>query len=162
MTTAAPVETNALRRAFRLTLAFKIADGALETVGGIALLFIKPSQIADWVRALTEHELSADKNDLIANALLKAAAGLTIGATLYAAIYLLAHGLVKVVLATAVWRERLWAYNWMLGFLLLFIAYQIYELAVDWRWTLFGLTVFDLIMAWLTFRESRIHHAQAN
>jgi len=97
---------------------------------------------------------------VIANALTRFAASLTIGATLYAAIYLLAHGLVKVVLATAVWREKLWAYNWMIGFLLLFIAYQIYELSTDWRWTMFGLTVFDAVIVWLTFRESRIHHAQ--
>jgi len=162
MTSKRLVETTALRRAFRLTLGFKIADGLLETIGGTALLFVKPAQIDSWVQALTLHELSVDPKDMIANALTKFAESLTIGATLYAAIYLLAHGLVKVILATAVWREKLWAYNWMIGFLFLFIAYQIYELSTDWRWTMFGLTIFDLVVVWLTWRESRIHHAQKN
>ena len=161
MTKDAPVETAGLRRAFRLTLAFKIGDGILETIGGVALLFVSPNQIDSWVSALTLHELTNDPHDVIANALVAMAAKLTIGATLYAAIYLLAHGLVKVVLATAVWREKLWAYNWMIGFLLLFIAYQIYELVDAWRWTMFALTIFDALVVWLTYRESKIHHAAA-
>lgn len=154
------VETKGLRRAFRLTIGLKIADGILEVIGGVALLFVKPSQIDSFVQTLTMHELSKDPHDVVANLLVDFASKLTIGATLYAAIYLLAHGLVKVVLASAVWREKLWAYSWMLGFLLLFIAYQCYELATEWRWTMFGLTIFDLVVLWLTWREYTIHRAQ--
>jgi uncharacterized membrane protein len=74
---------------------------------------------------------------------------------LFGAVYLLAHGLVKVVLVAALLRNQRWAYPWMIGFLGVFIGYQVYRLRLQPSVGLAALTVFDAVIAWLTYREYR-------
>jgi uncharacterized membrane protein len=69
------------------------------------------------------------------------------------AVYLLLHDVVKVVLVTALLRNQLWAYPWMILFLLAFIGYQLYRLTFAPSIGLFGLTVFDAVVTWLTWRD---------
>ena len=78
------------------------------------------------------------------------------GATVtFAAIYLLAHGLVKVVLVGALLRNKLWAYPWLIAVLLAFIVYQLYLIVLNPTAGLVALTLFDAAVAWLTWREWR-------
>jgi uncharacterized membrane protein len=49
--------------------------------------------------------------------LLHLSGGLTGSAVRFAAAYLVVHGIVKVVLVVALLRTELWAYPWMIGFL---------------------------------------------
>lgn len=149
-----------LRRAFRITLVLKGLDGLLELMGAVLLLTVAPNQISVLVRMLTQHELFEDPHDLIANLLLNSASGLTLSATLFGAIYLLLHGVVKIVLVWAVLRDYLWAYPWMMAFLLVFIGYQIYRLVTHFSLGMFALTVFDVLVLWLTWYEYRAHQAR--
>ncbi|WP_291799307.1 DUF2127 domain-containing protein [Brevibacterium sp.] len=153
----APARRTLLDRLFRVGLVLKALDGVLELAGGTLLLFVSPAQIGTFVGLITQHELSEDPHDLIANALRHLATGLDVSATLFAAIYLLAHGVVKVVLVWAVLRDRLWAYPWLIGFLLAFISYQVYEMTVRFSWGMLLLTLFDAVMVALTWREYRLH-----
>jgi len=104
---------------------------------------------------LTQHELSEDPHDVIANRILGYTHGLTGSAVTFAALYLLVHGIVKIVLVAALLRNQAWAYPWMIGFLVIFIGYQLYRLALDPTFWLTALTVFDALMVWLTWREWR-------
>ena len=144
----------ALDRTFRISVTLKGLDGALETIGGLVLLFVRPVTLHRLARSLTQHELSQDPHDYLARHLLGSAGHLTHGTTLFAAIYLLSHGLAKVVLVVAVLREQLWAYPGMIALLGAFIAYQLYRLLVV-RLTvgLSLLTIFDVFVVWLTWRE---------
>ena len=99
--------------------------------------------------------LSEDPNDYIASHLLGYAQGLTGGTVTFAALYLLVHGIVKIVLVAALLRNQIWAYPWMIGFLLIFIAYQIYQIALHPTLGLSALTIFDAAIVWLTWREWR-------
>ena len=74
---------------------------------------------------------------------------------LFGAVYLLAHGLVKVVLVAALLKNQLWAYPWTIAFLGVFIVYQLYRLSLKASVGLAVLTVFDAVIAWLTWREYR-------
>jgi uncharacterized membrane protein len=127
----------------------------LEFVGGLLLLVVKPESLVALARFLTQHELSQDPHDLIATSVLRAMENLTLSATIFGAIYLLSHGIVKVVLVYAVLKHRLWAYPWMIGFLLAFIVYQAYRVALSLSWGLIALTVFDILVVWLTWMEYR-------
>jgi uncharacterized membrane protein len=149
-----------LDRTFFVTLVLKGADGVLELVGGALLLFVTSDRLDSIVRTITQHELSEDPHDLIANGLRHWSQGLSGGATLFGAVYLLVHGLVKVVLVWSVLKGRLWAYPWMIGFLLVFIAYQLYELVVHFSVGLLLLTAFDVFIVVLTWREYAIHRAR--
>jgi uncharacterized membrane protein len=110
---------------------------------------------------LTAHELSEDPHDLIARYLLHTTAHLSHGTTLFGAIYLLSHGIAKIVLVALVLKDKLWAYPWLIGLLLAFIAYQLYRItAVHFSIGLALLTVFDAFLVWLTWREYRAKRGQ--
>lgn len=146
-----------LDRTFFVSLILKGLDGVLELIGGILLLVVSPGQIGAITRFLTQHELSEDPHDLIANALLHMTGSLSVSASLFGAIYLLLHGLVKIVLVWAVLADHLWAYPWMIVFLLIFIGYQGYQIIVAFSWGLVFLTAFDIFIVYLTWREYGIH-----
>ncbi len=154
-----------LDRLFEVGIILKGLDGLLETLGGLLLLAVTPATLTSWVTRLTRHELSEDPHDLIAGHLLGYAHGLTGTAVTLAALYLIAHGVVKIVLVAALLRNRLWAYPWMIAFLLLFIAYQLYRLLLHPTIGLSVLTLFDAVIVWLTWREwrkqtaDRVQHA---
>ena len=107
------------------------------------------------VTSLTQHELSEDPHDVLATHLLRTAHGLTGSAVLFGAIYLLAHGLVKVMLVAALLKNQRWAYPWTIAFLGVFIVYQLYRLSLQPSLGLTALTIFDAVIAWLTYRECR-------
>jgi uncharacterized membrane protein len=143
-----------LDKTFKIGLVLKGLDGILEVAGGIVLLFLSPHAIERIVRGLTAHELSEDPHDYIASHLLHTAGHLTTGATLFGAVYLLSHGAAKVVLVALVLRDKLWAYPWLIALLLAFIGYQLYQVtAVRFSAGLTALTVFDIALVWLTWRE---------
>jgi uncharacterized membrane protein len=142
-------------------MALKAADGVLEIIGGLLLLFVTPAEIQHFVRALTAHELSRDPHDFIANHLLHSTVHLSRGTTLFGAVYLLSHGIAKVVLVTLVLRDKLWAYPWAIALLIAFIAYQLYRIvAVHFSIGLLALTIFDAALVWLTWREYRAKRAE--
>jgi uncharacterized membrane protein len=145
-----------LDRAFEFGIIAKGINGAAEIVGGLLLLFVTPDQIYSLARAITQGELSEDPHDVIATYLLHTANGITGSAVLFGAIYLLVHGAVKVVLVTAVLLDRLWAYPWLIGVLIAFIAYQLYRIALQPSAGLIALTVFDALVLALTLREWRV------
>ena len=142
-----------LDRVFRVSVILKGLDGALEIVGGLILLVVTPSRLNSLVRSLTQHELSQDPHDFVARHLLRVTNGLAHGTTTYAGIYLLSHGLTKVIVIVAVLRDQLWAYPAMIALLVAFIAYQLYRIALDPTVGLALLTIFDAFVVWLTWRE---------
>jgi uncharacterized membrane protein len=144
-----------LDRAFAVGIILKGLDGVLEVVGGVLLLIISPTTIDRLARAITQHELSEDPHDFLATHLLHAAGGLTGSAVDFGAAYLLLHGVVKIVLVAALLRDKIWAYPWMIAFLVVFIVYQIYRMTFAFSIGLLGLTIFDLVVVWLTYREYR-------
>jgi uncharacterized membrane protein len=146
---------------FRIGLLLKAADGVLEIVAGALLLIVSPSTIDRIARSLTAHELSEDPNDRIAHYILHTTGHLSSGATVFASVYLLSHGVSKVVLVALVLRDKLWAYPWLIALLGVFIAYQLYILTfVKFSWSLTALTVFDVFLVWLTWREYQSKRAR--
>lgn len=150
-----------ISRVFHIGLFFKGFDGILELIGGVLLLVLPAAKLDAIVRTLTMHELSEDPNDFIATHIRDYAATLTGSATLFAAFYLLVHGIVKVVLVAAVLRGRIGAYPWMIGFLVAFIVYQGYELATHFTIGMLLLTLFDILILALTVHQYRLHRKPA-
>jgi uncharacterized membrane protein len=146
---------NWLDRAFEIGIIGKGLNGAAELIGGTLLLFLTPDKIHHLLAAVTLGELSEDPHDFVATHLLHTATGLTGKALLFGAIYLMAHGIVKVVLVTALLLNKLWAYPWMILVLIVFIGYQLYRIALHPTVGMVALTIFDLVIVVLTWREYR-------
>jgi uncharacterized membrane protein len=144
-------------RAFDVAIILKGLDGALEVIGGLLLLVVTPATIDRLVGTLTQHELSQDPHDFLATHALNYANGLKGSALVFGAVYLLSHGLVKIVLVAALLRSQLWAYPWMIAFLVVFVVYQIYRMTFAPSIGLVALTVFDVVVTWLTYLEYQRH-----
>lgn len=143
---------------FRLSILLKGLDAILEIAGAIALWVVSPGFIASAVHFLTQDEIAQDPHDLIANWLRHAAARFSFSSEHFIAIYLFAHGLIKIALVVALLRNRLWAYPLAITVFLGFIAYQIYRFTFTGGVGLILLTVFDLfliVLIWLEYRAQR-------
>ncbi|HEY6809794.1 MAG TPA: DUF2127 domain-containing protein [Propionibacteriaceae bacterium] len=140
---------------FEIGIIAKGLNGLTELVGGLLLLFVTPGGIHHLAAVITQGELSEDPHDVIARYILHTANGLTGSAVLFGAIYLLAHGAVKVVLVIALLLNKLWAYPCLIVVLLIFIGYQLYRIALDPSPGLVALTIFDALIVALTWREYR-------
>src|SRR5262245_64225472 len=90
--------TNFLHRVFALGIWVKGIDGALEIIGGTILLLISNATLNQRIVVLTQHELSEDPHDRIATAARQAVAQLSVGTKVFGGVYLIAHGLAKVIL----------------------------------------------------------------
>lgn len=144
-----------LDRVFEIGIIAKGLDGLVELVGGVLLLFVTPGGIHHLAAMITQGELSEDPHDVVARYILHTANGLTGSAVLFGAVYLLAHGAVKVVLVIALLLNKLWAYPCMIVVLLIFIGYQLYRIVLDPSAGLIALTIFDAVIVALTWREYR-------
>lgn len=141
---------------FDISVIAKGIDGVLEIVGGVLLLLVTPARILGVVRRVTQHELSTDPHDFIANYLLNSAQQLTSSVKVFAATYLLWHGVVKVVLVTGLLMKRRWAYPIAITAFMLFLIYQLYRYshtrAAELLW-LSALDVVVIVLTWLEYRR---------
>ena len=148
-----------LDRVFEIGIIGKGLNGAVELFGGLLLLFVTP----DWIRrlavSLTRVELSEDPHDFIATHLLHSANGITGGAVLFGALYLLSHGAVKIFLVVSLLRNKLWAYPLTIVVLSMFVVYQLYRISLHVSFAMVALTVFDLLIIALTVREYKEQRA---
>jgi uncharacterized membrane protein len=147
--------TNVWHRLFALGIWVKGIDGVLEIIGGAILLLTSNAALNQLVIALTQHELIEDPHDWIANAARQAVAHLSVGTRLFGGVYLIAHGLAKVVLVVGLLQGHRWAYPFAIVFLSLFIAYQVYRLSYQFSPGLLLLTLFDVVIVALIWREYR-------
>jgi uncharacterized membrane protein len=149
-----------LDRTFNVALILKGLDGLLELLGGILLIVVSPETINRLARSLTQHELSEDPHDFVARHLLRLTANLHNTQT-FGALYLLTHGLVKIVIVIGLLRREHWAYYVAFIFLGGFVIYQVYRMTYAPTVGLALLTVFDLFIIWLTWRDyRRMRHAR--
>ena len=141
--------------AYRISLAIKGIDGILELIGGTLFLVIKPATIHSLVIVLTRHELTEEPNDLTANLLRSIAEKLSVNADVLASIYLLAHGVLKVLLVYGLLREKRWIFPIAFVVLGIFVGFEIARLMVTFSGLLLGALLFDLFVLTMVWRHFR-------
>jgi len=142
-----------LHELFLISVWIKGGAGVLETIAGIFCFFITPETLKSFVISLTAPELSEDPHDWLATLLVRSVQHLSADTALFAAVYLIIHGLIKIFLVAGLLLGRLWSYPLSLGFLAAFIVYQGYRYTHTHAILLVLLTVFDLAVAFLIWRE---------
>lgn len=139
-------------RAFVISMLAKGFNGLLELIGGALLLMTSSQSIQQFVSRITAEELSEDPTDFLAHFALSL--GHQIGsARLFGALYLLLHGIVKLVLVYYLLQRKLLAYPWALTVLSFLALYQGYLLWHRWSVSLLFLTLVDLVIIWLVWLE---------
>lgn len=150
------IQEKRISQFLRLSILLKGLHAALEIIGGLLLFFLSPSQLTQYITWITHDKLVEDPENLFANFLLQKATALSVSSIQFGAYYLLGHGLPKLILVISLLKKRLWAYPWSLAIFSLFVIYQIYRMTFTHSIGLFLLTVFDLIVIWLIWREYKI------
>lgn len=147
----APTSWN--HRLFRWAVILKGIDGLLEVGGGVLLFLLGPHGVSGLVAFLTQHELVEDPGDLVAGFLVRHTSHLGLATVHFAAAYLLAHGVAKVGLVVGLLQERRGVFPVALGFLGLFLAYQVYRMLVGPSPALGVLIIVDAVILVLIWRE---------
>jgi uncharacterized membrane protein len=147
------------RRAFDVVVFLKGLNGLIEMASGVLLLFVTNAAILGWVHLLTGSELSEDPRDVIANSLVHWAQTFGHDSRIYAAVYLLLHGAVKVGLAGSLWHGTKLAYPAAIIFIGVFVAFSVYRLSLGWSIPLAAIIFLDCFTLWIVGREWRAHGA---
>lgn len=149
-----------IHRLFTLSVLLKAANALLEIVFG-ALLFFS-SRITEIVSSFAQGELIEDPNDFLANSLQHYLPYFSAHTQLFASVYLLSHGVIKIFLAMGLLRRRLWAYPSAIIVFSFFIVYQMYRYVYTHSFFLIFLTIFDILIVWLTLHEYRLLKKHVN
>ncbi len=149
---------------FKIGVVLKGLDGTVEALSGLALLFTTTASLRNLVDWLTAGELQEDPNDFVANHLVDFFHHLSVNTKYFAAIYLLAYGIVKMGLVAGLLRGKLWAYPTALIVLGLFLCYQIYRFSHNHSPGLACVSVLDLfilIFIWQDYKFLRARRRRA-
>lgn len=144
-----------LHLAFEITLILKGIFALLEILGGILAYFITQQYLLRFVMAITQEELTEDPRDFVAHYLLQSAQNFSISSQHFTSLYLLSHGIIKILLVAGLLREKLWFYPMAIAVFVLFILYQFFRFSVTHSPWLLVITLLDLIVIWLTWHEYR-------
>ena len=147
------------RRFFRVGVLLKGIDGMLEVLGGLLLLVATSDSIHSVVWTLTEHEISEDPTDTIASLLRHATDTLSLDTRMFASVYLVFHGIIKLCLVVSLLRELKWAFPVALWFLGVFTAYQLYRFAHTHSIALLVFSAIDLFVMWMVWREYAVRRS---
>lgn len=140
-------------KSFKIGILLKAIDGVLEIIGGILLVLLNPVRLNKIIVLLTQHELSQDPKDIIANSIIKLSSKFTVNTQYFGVFYLISHGAIKLILIILLWKRKIWAYPITIISLVLFIVYQIYRYTIYHSSWLILLTFLDIIIILLTFIE---------
>jgi len=144
-----------LHRFFEIAILVKGIDGVLETFGGLLLLFVPLRSLNDMVAFVIDKELSTDPADWVVDLLSRASAVVSTDTKRFASAYLISHGLVKLLLVFALWREIRAAFPLALAFMALFIFYQLDRYMHTRSIWLLVFASIDIAVSWLVWREYR-------
>lgn len=142
-----------LDKAYEIGLFVKAIDGTIELISGILVLVLSPSFILSTTHSLVDSTLRANLHSFIGLHILHSGQKLAEGHKLFAALFLLTHGLVKIVLVVYLLMNKIWVYPYALGVLTLFLVFQVYSLIVTPGFGMAVLAVLDIVIIWLVWRE---------
>ncbi|GAA0999742.1 DUF2127 domain-containing protein [Subtercola frigoramans] len=144
-----------LELVYRVGIIIKGIDGLIELVAGL-LLWVAPGLL----RAALAPLVRTDSDDETLRLFIAQYAGrldatLAAGASAFVIVFLLTHGVVKLVLVYCLLKEYRWVYPYALAVLGLFAAYQIYTVIQKPSLGLIVLALLDIVIIWLVWREWR-------
>lgn len=135
---------------FKIGLVIKGVDSVFEVIGGILLTM--PVKMAKYLSVLAEHELYRH-HQVLSGRLDKLAESVTTHASIGEAVYLIIHGLAKVVLILAIYKGKKWGYVGLIGVLSLFSAIEIARGFYAHEILTAALAAFDILMVILIWKE---------
>lgn len=148
-------QTGWLHRLFELGIAAKGLFAAIEATVGAILLWLPHSRVQGAVDWLVGEELVENPHALIGRLLERLAARFDAPAQHFYAVYLLSHGLAKLIVVILLQRRVAFAYPLAIAVFGAFVVYQLVEFSRSGSPMMLALSLFDCFVIWLTWREWR-------
>ncbi|HJP69584.1 MAG TPA: DUF2127 domain-containing protein [Sphingomicrobium sp.] len=145
-----------IHQLFVVSVLAKGLHALFEILAGITLYLVSTQTIVGSISRWSFRQIALERNDWVANHLLKFAEGFSVEKHNFYAFYLLSHGVVKGFLVAGLLREKIWAYPASFVVFGLFIAYQLYRFTFTHDFTLILLSIFDLFVIALAVHEYRL------
>jgi len=142
-----------LHELFDVSILLKGMHALIEIVGGVFTFLISPNFVLRIITKITEGELLEDPNDFITHYLINFAHNFSFGTQQFIAFYLFSHGIINLVLVIELFRKKIWAYYASFIVFTIFVLYQIYRYIYHPSLFMIILTIFDLVVIWLVWRE---------
>lgn len=139
---------------FVISLIIKGINSSLQIIGGSILLFTH--KVNAFITYLIDSEMLENPDDLFSKSIEHILIYISSHSHLYVSFYLLSHGIIKLILVISLLKNKLWAYPATIATVIFFIAYQLYRLTFGYSLFLILLTLFDLLVIWLTLHEYKI------
>ncbi len=138
---------------FEASLAIKGLLTLLEALAGLGLMVTPNPLVARFVYWVTHYQIAEHPEDTLASWTLRAVQQFPVPTQHFYALYLLAHGGLKLTMVLLLWRRVVWAYPAAMVVLAGFVAYQLFEFVHAGSPFLLLLAVFDLVMIGLVWQE---------
>ncbi|WP_051386250.1 DUF2127 domain-containing protein [Actinokineospora inagensis] len=141
---------------FRLAMLLKGADGVLQLLGGLLLAVVPTTVISGLANAVITRDMLGDPNGTLAHHLSRAVRDFgNSGTRVFAIVYLLLHGVVKLGLVLAMVRKIKPAYPVAVLVLAAFVVYEVYRAVHTGSIALPFFAAMDVLVIILVIREYR-------
>lgn len=140
---------------FDVALVVKGIDGGLEMLGGLLVLLVPPAFIIRIAEFVTGGELATDPDDPVATTIRSLAHSFAVHTHYFITLYLVLHGLIKVLLVAGIFAGKRIAYPLFMLALVIFGAYEAYRGILRHELLLQVLAAFDVMLLILTAYEFR-------
>jgi len=152
--TRSPSKASTTDRLFQIAVVLKGIDGGVQLIGGLLLIVIPPAAITGLANAIITRDLLGDPGGTLAQHLQTAASNFAGGGTrLFAIIYLLAHGVIKLALVWALLKRILLAFPVGVVVLAAFVVYEVWRAVHTHSIMLPIFAALDLVIIVLVIRE---------
>lgn len=146
--------TSILDKIFEGSIIIKGVTGVVEFISGLLLFFVSTAQMHQFLVFITQRELLEDPHDKVALLLLHSTSHISSGGKAFVIIYLWVHAVIKLTAVVGLLKNQLWAYPFSLITLGLLMLYQLYTIFfVRVSAGMVFLTIFDIFILWLIWRE---------
>ncbi|HWT40216.1 MAG TPA: DUF2127 domain-containing protein [Dongiaceae bacterium] len=142
---------------FYASILLKGVDGVLEVIAAVAILIFNPPRMHYYLDLIAQTDFARHHQSLFAHFVLPLTNSYTDNVRLFLVIYLLIHAAIKIISVVGLMLNKRWAYPFALITLGALMLYQLYDIFFV-RPTAFMiiLTVFDIFVLWLIWREYKI------
>lgn len=138
---------------FVISLCIKTLTGLAETLSGVFLLYVSPQVLLATLNRFSRGEQLEDPQDFFLAYAHQYLHNIKSGTQIFAGLYILAHGLINLVLVAGLIKEKTWAYLVAIGVLISFMTYQLFRVAVTHSLPLAALTIFYAFFVVIIWHE---------
>lgn len=143
-------------RMFAVAIAIKGIDGGLQFLGALLLMVIPPTLITGAANMIITRDLLGDPNGALSTHLAEAANHFANGSSRwFAIIYLLAHGVIKLVLVWALVKRVMWMFPVSVVVLAGFVVYEVWRAVHTHSIALPIFAAVDVVIITMIIREYR-------